>query len=136
MSAYALRQLALRTTALVAVSATAALAAGCGNSSDNGSSGNSSGNGSSSNTQSKSQMVQGSTGKEIFNNAGCVSCHTLAAAGGQGNIGPNLDQKKPSKDIVVEKVTNGDGPMPSFKDRLTTAQINTVAEYVSSVAGQ
>lgn len=134
MSALALRTIAFRTAALLAVSTTVAFAAGCGDSSDTGSSGN--GNGSSSNTQTKSQMVQGSTGKEIFNNAGCVSCHTLADAGGQGNIGPNLDKEKPSKDEVVEKVTNGDGQMPSFKDRLTTEQINTVAEYVSSVAGK
>ena len=26
----------------------------------------------------------------------CASCHTLAAAGSTGTVGPNLDQLKPS----------------------------------------
>lgn len=126
MSARSLRQLAFRTTALVAVSATVALAAGCGSGSDS----------SKGTTKDVSaQTIPGTVGKEIFVNAGCVSCHTLAAAGGEGNIGPNLDKAKPSKAEVVAKVSNGDGRMPSFKGKLTTEQINTVAEYVSSVAG-
>ena len=30
-------------------------------------------------------------GKSIFTSAGCVGCHTLAAAGATGTVGPNLD---------------------------------------------
>jgi cbb3-type cytochrome c oxidase subunit III len=70
-------------------------------------------------------------GKSIFTAAGCGSCHTLAAAGTSGTIGPNLDEAKPSTELAIERVTNGAGVMPSFKDKLTEQQIRTVAEYVS-----
>ena len=34
-------------------------------------------------------------GKEVFESAGCVGCHTLADAGATGTVGPNLDEAKP-----------------------------------------
>jgi mono/diheme cytochrome c family protein len=74
-------------------------------------------------------------GKEVFLSAGCVACHTLADAGSSGTVGPNLDAASPSPDKVVERVTNGQGAMPSFKDQLSEQQIQDVAAYVSSVAG-
>jgi mono/diheme cytochrome c family protein len=75
-------------------------------------------------------------GKEIFTSQGCTSCHTLKAAGSTGTVGPNLDEAKPSFDKVVERVTNGKGVMPSFKDKLSTADINNVAAFVSQNAGK
>jgi mono/diheme cytochrome c family protein len=80
----------------------------------------------------------GSTdGKTIFTTvAGCASCHTLADANSTGTVGPNLDQAKPAEALVVDRVTNGRGAMPSFKGQLTPAQIQAVAKYVSSVAGR
>jgi mono/diheme cytochrome c family protein len=74
-------------------------------------------------------------GKEVFATAGCVSCHTLADAGATGTVGPNLDQAKPPSALVMMRVTNGKGVMPSFKGQLTEQQIKDVAAYVSSVAG-
>jgi mono/diheme cytochrome c family protein len=74
-------------------------------------------------------------GKTVFASAGCTSCHTLADAGSTGAVGPNLDAASPSHDKVVERVTNGQGVMPPFKDTLTEQQIQDVAAYVSSVAG-
>ena len=74
------------------------------------------------------------SGKDIFT-ANCGSCHTLKDAGTKGNVGPNLDQLKPSLAIVQKQVTNGGGAMPAFKGTLTAAQIMAVAKYVSSVAG-
>ena len=74
-------------------------------------------------------------GKSIFQ-ANCAACHTLADAGTSGNVGPNLDQAKPPKSLVIMRVTNGQGVMPSFKGTLDNAQINAVADYVSSVAGK
>lgn len=75
-------------------------------------------------------------GKTIFATAGCTGCHTLSAAGSTGTVGPNLDQAKPSKELVVDRVTNGRGGMPSFKGQLSEAQIQAVAEYVSTNAGK
>ncbi len=75
-------------------------------------------------------------GKTIFLTAGCTGCHTLKAAGATATVGPNLDQKKPPESLVVDRVTNGKGVMPSFKGRLSSQQIQAVAKYVSSVAGK
>jgi cbb3-type cytochrome c oxidase subunit III len=78
----------------------------------------------------------GTDGKAIFASAGCATCHTLADAGSNGTVGPNLDQAKPDEALVVDRVTNGRGAMPSFKGQLTPAQIQAVAKYVSSAAGR
>ncbi|MEP7225287.1 MAG: cytochrome c, partial [Actinomycetota bacterium] len=64
-------------------------------------------------------------GKSIFT-ASCGSCHTLADAGTEGAIGPNLDEAKPPKALVVDRVTNGQGVMPSFADSLDAQQIEAV----------
>ena len=69
-------------------------------------------------------------GKTVFASAGCVGCHTLADANASGSIGPNLDDAKPDHDLVVERVTNGMGAMPSFKGQLSEQDIQNVAAYV------
>lgn len=75
-------------------------------------------------------------GKQVFVGASaCGGCHTLADAGTSGTVGPNLDDAKPSFDLVVERVTNGSGAMPPFRDTLSQKQIADVAAYVSSAAG-
>jgi cbb3-type cytochrome c oxidase subunit III len=79
--------------------------------------------------------TQPTSGKDIFT-ANCGSCHTLADAGTSGNVGPNLDQLKPSFARVQKQVTNGGAVMPAFKGTLTAVQIKAVAKYVSSVAGK
>jgi mono/diheme cytochrome c family protein len=71
-------------------------------------------------------------GKAVFTSAGCASCHTLKAAGSNGTVGPNLDERQPSMDKVIERVTEGKGVMPSFKGQLTESQIRNVAAFVSS----
>ncbi len=65
----------------------------------------------------------------------CGSCHTLADAGATGSVGPNLDDARPSYDLVVDRVTNGSGAMPAFEGRLSEQQIRDVAAYVSTAAG-
>ena len=75
-------------------------------------------------------------GKAVFTSAGCVGCHTLADAGAAGTVGPNLDDAMPSFDLAYDRVTNGQGGMPSFGTSLTDQQRADVAAYVSSVAGK
>ena len=83
------------------------------------------------------QEGDATAGKAVFTgSAGCTGCHTLADAGATGTVGPNLDQAKPPYDLVVDRVTNGRGAMPSFKGQLSEDDIKNVAAYVSSVAGQ
>jgi mono/diheme cytochrome c family protein len=75
-------------------------------------------------------------GKAVFTGASaCYGCHTLADAGATGQVGPNLDDAMPSAELVTDRVTNGQGGMPSFSSSLTEQQIADVAAYVSSVAG-
>jgi mono/diheme cytochrome c family protein len=69
-------------------------------------------------------------GEGVFASAGCGGCHTLEAAGSSGSVGPNLDEAKPSMELAVDRVTNGAGAMPSFKDQLSEQQIADVAAYV------
>ncbi len=70
------------------------------------------------------------TGAAVWGEAGCGSCHTLAAAGSTGTTGPNLDEVAPSFEQVVEQVTNGSGGMPAFEGTLTELQILDVAAFV------
>jgi cbb3-type cytochrome c oxidase subunit III len=85
--------------------------------------------------EAKPPSALGNDGKAIFQSQ-CASCHTLKAAGATGTVGPNLDQLKPSTARIVRQVTNGGAIMPSFKGKLTPAQIAAVAAYVSSSAGK
>ena len=73
----------------------------------------------------------GTNGKAIFT-ANCASCHTLMAAGSTGTVGPNLDQFNPPLVLILDRVTNGKGVMPSFKKQLTAKQIKDVAAFVFS----
>ena len=70
-------------------------------------------------------------GEAVFASAGCGGCHTLEAAGATGNVGPNLDEAKPDEALVIERVTNGMGVMPSFEGQLSEKQIQDVAAYVA-----
>jgi mono/diheme cytochrome c family protein len=72
------------------------------------------------------------SGKQVFETAGCAGCHTLAAAGASGSIGPDLDKIKPSVATVEKQVTHGGGVMPSFAGKLSHAEIAAVAKFVST----
>jgi cbb3-type cytochrome c oxidase subunit III len=89
-------------------------------------------------TTSASFASLGTDGEKIFKGAGCSGCHTLAAAGATGTVGPNLDQLASTLTvaIVAQQVTNGGAVMPAFKGKLSPAQIQAVAKYVSSSAGK
>jgi cytochrome c551 len=68
-------------------------------------------------------------GAAVFAANGCATCHTLAAAGANGNVGPNLDLAKPTQAIVRLFVTNGGGGvMPPFS--LSPTDLNNLAAYV------
>lgn len=65
----------------------------------------------------------------------CARCH-----GADGKAQTALGKKLDANDItghistakVIRTVTNGKGDMPSFKKRLTAAQIKSIAGYVHS----
>ena len=76
-------------------------------------------------------------GKDVFlNKANCAACHTLAEAGSNGQIGPNLNQIKPNMMRVMSVVKNGIGIMPPLEGLLSDQEIEAVAHYVSIAASQ
>ena len=76
-------------------------------------------------------------GKDIFLNiAVCSTCHILADAGSEGQIGPNLNEIKPNKIRIINAVKNGIGVMPAYEGQLSTEEIEAVAHYVSVSANQ
>lgn len=76
-------------------------------------------------------------GQEIFG-IRCNECHTLAAANTAGRVGPNLDELRPPKSLVLDAVTNGRargiGTMPA---KIVQGQeARDVAAFVAKVAGR
>ena len=69
-------------------------------------------------------------GGPVFISAGCGSCHTLAAAGSTGTLGPNLNTVKPGLAVIETQVTNGGLDMPPFGNTLSQQQIADLATYV------
>lgn len=77
-------------------------------------------------------------GRELFTAKAvppCATCHTLAAAGSSGEIGPVLDELKPDAARVRRVLQSGLGVMPSYAGRLDAADIEALAQFVSRSAG-
>jgi mono/diheme cytochrome c family protein len=87
-------------------------------------------------------------GRELFGQ-NCAVCHTLAGANATGKVGPNLDQLRPPKQLVLNTIIHGclqnpppgsqqaclgQGVMPA--DIVEGQQAQEVADFVSKVAGQ
>ena len=82
-------------------------------------------------------------GQKLFQ-AKCGGCHTLAAAGATGTIGPNLDdafradkaqhfKESTLQDVVLVQIREPSPPMP--KNLVKGEDAQDVAAYVASVAG-
>jgi mono/diheme cytochrome c family protein len=70
-------------------------------------------------------------GKELFT-SNCGSCHTLDAAGTQGQIGPNLDEAQVDEAEVLKVIDQGgrgSGNMPP--DLVTGEDAKAVAAFVA-----
>lgn len=67
-------------------------------------------------------------GKTLFQSSGCGGCHTLAAAGGKGTTGTNLDKAKLNANDVREDLTSPPSGMP--KPSLSDDEIQTLSAYV------
>jgi mono/diheme cytochrome c family protein len=75
--------------------------------------------------------------RAMFSDYGCANCHALADAGATGHVGPALDgNANLTQDFVIDRVTNGQGMMPSFGGQLSAAEIKTLAAYVVAVAAK
>jgi mono/diheme cytochrome c family protein len=93
-------------------------------------------------------LAQANTGEQIFQAAGCASCHTLAKAGASGTVGPSLEdlasaagQREPGKSAeqyLREAIVEPDaftvegfqrGAMPAF-DQLDDKQLKLLIDYL------
>ena len=81
------------------------------------------------------------SGRMVFARMGCGSCHTLAAAGSRGEIGPDLDQRLPTHDraSLIAKITmtppEGGGEtfsaMPqNFGERMNAAELDALVDFL------
>ena len=72
-------------------------------------------------------------GKALFFSVqpACAVCHTLKAAGSTGQVGPDLDELKPSAERVLQAVRNGLGVMPSFDGQLSEQDLRALAAFVA-----
>ena len=76
-------------------------------------------------------------GRAMFSDYGCANCHALADAGATGHVGPALDgNSNLTADFVVDRVTNGQGMMPSFGSQLSADEIKTIAAYIIAAAAK
>lgn len=72
-------------------------------------------------------------GRELFGET-CAACHTLRSANAAGQVGPNLDQLKPSRELVLSAIRMGRssarGQMPG--GLYSGAEAEDVADYVAA----
>ncbi len=75
-------------------------------------------------------------GRELFSQR-CKNCHTLAAAKATARVGPNLDELRPPKALVLDAIekgrANGSGNMAA--DLVQGEDAEAVAQFVAVATG-
>ncbi|WP_127533771.1 c-type cytochrome [Paenibacillus kobensis] len=103
---------------LVALAAVAVLA-GCGSSSGN--------------AGQASKAIDGPADTVALYKAKCISCH---AADLSGKVGPESDLRtvgaRMTKEEIIHQITEGGDIMPPFKDRLSTAEIEALGNWLAA----
>lgn len=88
---------------------------------------------------SSSEAAALAQGQQVFT-ANCARCHGIAGHARTTTPqwpGTDFNLVKPSQRMVLERVMKGiPEEMPSFRHRLTAAQIHAVAVYVTATAGR
>jgi mono/diheme cytochrome c family protein len=76
-------------------------------------------------------------GRELFGER-CRNCHTLKAANAVAQVGPNLDNLRPPKNLVLDAIHNGrargNGQMAA--DLVEGKDAEDVASFVAKAVGQ
>jgi cytochrome c oxidase subunit II len=98
------------------------------------------------------QQPTGQQGLTLFNQQGCNACHTLAAAGSQGTIGPDLDKLaaeaqragKPLDAFIRESIVSPDAYVepgfskglmpPDFAQKLTKQELGFLVQFLVASA--
>ncbi|MDP9293726.1 MAG: cytochrome c [Actinomycetota bacterium] len=81
--------------------------------------------------------AQEKDGRELFAER-CSNCHTLKAANAMAQVGPNLDNLRPPKGLVLDAINNGrargNGQMAA--DLVEGQDAQDVASFVAKAVGQ
>jgi mono/diheme cytochrome c family protein len=76
-------------------------------------------------------------GRSVFAKR-CSTCHTLSASNAVGRVGPNLDNLRPPKGLVLDAIkkgrARGQGQMPA--GLVDGADAQNVAAYIAASAGR
>jgi mono/diheme cytochrome c family protein len=88
----------------------------------------------------QASAAQADAGRAVFARMGCGSCHTLAAAGSYGQIGPNLDSRlgHHTRATLIAQITSpaGDGgfsAMPDdFGSRMDAREMDALVRFLLS----
>ncbi|MUK87736.1 PQQ-binding-like beta-propeller repeat protein [Ornithinibacillus sp. L9] len=74
-------------------------------------------------------------GLNVYEN-NCLACHGAEGVGGHN--GPNLENSPMLADpeALIEQIKNGSGAMPGFEDSLSEEEINSLVEYLQSLANE
>jgi mono/diheme cytochrome c family protein len=78
------------------------------------------------------------SGRAVFARMGCGSCHTLAAAGSAGSIGPNLDSglRHHTRATLIAQITapasdGGFTAMPTdFASRMSATELDSLVDFL------
>jgi mono/diheme cytochrome c family protein len=75
-----------------------------------------------------------SDGREVFARMGCGGCHTLAASGSVGRIGPDLDVQLDGhtrESLIAKIVAPGPSLMPDdFGARMSAGELDALVEFL------
>jgi mono/diheme cytochrome c family protein len=76
-------------------------------------------------------------GRELFGER-CANCHTLEAAHAVAQVGPNLDNLRPPKNLVLNAIENGraQGNGNMAADLVEGEDAQDVAAFVAKAVGQ
>lgn len=68
--------------------------------------------------------------RDLFHSFSCSACHSLTDAGAAGSVGPTLDNPDLTREIIIDRVSRGQGAMPSFAGQLSDDEIALLASYI------
>lgn len=76
-------------------------------------------------------------GRELFGEH-CRNCHTLRAGNAVAQVGPNLDQLRPPRNLVIDAIekgrSRGNGQMAA--ELVENEDVDAVAAFVTKAVGQ
>jgi cytochrome c5 len=84
-------------------------------------------------------------GRELFEDQGCDACHSIAAVGAEGMLGPRLDTLDDDGDDIAESITEPredvvdgfpDNLMPTdYAQRMSDKDVQALAAFVAAASG-